>query len=99
MSSYLLTEKAIKDLTEIWNYTVDTWSENQADKYYKELVNFCQTLSEKPQNSRSYSQLIPSLKGVKINRHIVFYREISETVIEIERILHEQMDLKTNLDK
>ena len=29
------------DLTEIWNYTVDTWSESQADKYYDELLNFC----------------------------------------------------------
>lgn len=87
------------DLTEIWNYTVDTWSESQADKYYYELLNFCQILAENPENGRKYIELIPDLKGAKINRHIIFYRKISDNVIEVERVLHEQMDLKTRLEK
>ena len=97
MCKYLLTDKAVKDLTEIWNYTVDIWSENQADKYYHELLNFCQTLAENPRKGGNYNQLIKSLKGAKINRHIIFYREISKKTIEVERVLHEQMDLKTRL--
>lgn len=92
---YLLTEKSVKDLTEIWNYTVDTWSETQADKYFNELLEFCQILAEEPEKGRSYEQLIPKLKGAKINRHIIFYRTIIENTIEIERVLHEQMELKT----
>lgn len=99
MCRYLLTQKAIIDLTEIWNYTVDTWSESQADKYYDELLNFCQTLAENPENGRNYRELVPDLKGAKINRHIIFYRKISDNVIEVERVLHEQMDLKTRLEK
>jgi len=99
MHSFQLTEKAIKDLTEIWNYTFDTWSETQADKYYGELIEFCQTLAEEPEKGRSYTQLIPKLKGAKINRHIIFYRTITENTIEIERILHERMDLKSRLEK
>lgn len=31
MAKYELTNKAIEDLTEIWEYTVDKWSEQQAD--------------------------------------------------------------------
>lgn len=96
---YLLTKKAVLDLTEIWNYTVDTWSESQADKYYNELLNFCLTLAENPENGRNYTELIPNLMGAKINRHIIFYRKISDNVIEVERVLHEQMDLKTRLEK
>lgn len=96
---FLLTDKAIDDLTKIWNYTFDTWSESQADKYYDELLAFCQTLAEDPGRGRSYIQLIPNLKGAKINRHIIFYRTISESIIEIERVLHEQMDLKSRLEK
>ena len=99
MCKYILTKRAIKDLTKIWNYTFDTWSENQADKYYDELLKSCQMLAENPEKGRNYSQLIPNLKGAKINRHIVFYREVSENIIEIERVLHEQMDLKTRLEK
>lgn len=33
MAKYNLTKKAVEDLTKIWNYTFDTWSENQADAY------------------------------------------------------------------
>jgi toxin ParE1/3/4 len=39
MAKYKFTKKAVKDLSDIWNYTVDTWSENQADKYYKLIIN------------------------------------------------------------
>ena len=99
MHRYLLTQKAITDLTEIWNYTINTWSENQADKYYDEILNFCQKLANNPEFGRNYSQLIPDLKGAKINRHIIFYREMTQNTIEIERVLHEQMDLKSRLEK
>ena len=99
MHRYLLTQKAITDLTEIWNYTINTWSENQADKYYEEILNFCQKLADNPKVGRNYSQLIPDLKGAKINRHIIFYREMTQNTIEIERVLHEQMDLKSRLEK
>ena len=34
MKQYHLTNKAIEDLNEIWLYTVETWSEKQADTYY-----------------------------------------------------------------
>jgi hypothetical protein len=31
MARYKLTNKAVEDLTQIWNYTFNKWSENQAD--------------------------------------------------------------------
>ncbi len=31
MAKYQLTNKAVEDLTNIWEYTVDTWLERQAD--------------------------------------------------------------------
>nr|MBR2109993.1 type II toxin-antitoxin system RelE/ParE family toxin [Alistipes sp.] len=33
MAKYHLTNKAVEDLSNIWEYTVDTWSERQADDY------------------------------------------------------------------
>lgn len=46
MFSYFLTSKAVADLTEIWNYTYEVWSESQADKYYNELLNTCKIVAE-----------------------------------------------------
>ena len=34
MAKFHLTNKAVEDLAQIWNYTYDEWSENQADRYY-----------------------------------------------------------------
>ena len=34
MVKFQLTEKAVQDLNRIWNYTYETWSEDQADDYY-----------------------------------------------------------------
>ncbi|MDP9954950.1 plasmid stabilization system protein ParE [Epilithonimonas hungarica] len=34
MAKYLFTKKAVDDLSEIYEYTYEFWSENQADKYY-----------------------------------------------------------------
>lgn len=39
MANYHLTNKAVEDLTNIWEYTVDMWSEQQADNYYNTLIN------------------------------------------------------------
>lgn len=34
MAKFYLTNLAVKDLADIWNYTFDNWSEQQADYYY-----------------------------------------------------------------
>lgn len=97
MANYKLTKKAVQDLKQIWNYTFDNWSEYQADKYYKELLNHCSKIAKDPILGKQYGFLIKGLKGSKVNKHIIFYRQITEEEIEVERILHERMDLKTRL--
>lgn len=94
MAKYKLTKKAVQDLKQIWNYTFDTWSEKQADKYYKELIQHCSRLSINPTTGKNYENLHTGLRGSKVNKHIVFYRQITKAEIEVERILHERMDLK-----
>ena len=48
MAKYHLTNKAVEDLSNIWEYTVDTWSERQADDYYNMLIASCQKITEDP---------------------------------------------------
>ena len=45
MANLHFTRQAIEDLTEIWNYTFDNWSEKQADKYYNLLFQACQEIA------------------------------------------------------
>lgn len=46
MGKFTLSNKAIEDLSNIWNYTFDTWSESQADKYYTILLESCQDIAD-----------------------------------------------------
>ena len=99
MAKFELTKKAVEDLADIWNYTYENWSENQADKYYNLLIESFKEIANKPNLGKNYSGIIEKLKGLRVGRHIVFYREIDERKIQIIRILHEQMDLKNRIDE
>jgi len=99
MAKFKLTKNAVKDLSDIWNYTFDAWSESQADKYYKLIINACDTIAKKPQHGKVYEEIYPDLKGKKASKHIIFYRLMEDNSIEITRILHERMDLKNKLKK
>lgn len=97
MAEYKLTNKAVEDLTRIWDYTFEKWSEEQADKYYNMLLENCQYIADNPDLGKNYEGIIQELFGFKANRHIIFYRRIDDRSIEITRILHERMDLKNRI--
>jgi toxin ParE1/3/4 len=96
MVKYELTKKATKDLGKIWNYTVDTWSENQADEYYQMLMNSCQDIADGKVNGKPYEDIY-SVLGIKAGKHVIFYRQINDDLVEIARFLHERMDLKRRI--
>jgi toxin ParE1/3/4 len=35
MADYIISEKALEDLNNIWIYTAENWSVEQANRYYK----------------------------------------------------------------
>lgn len=98
MFNYVLTREAVADLTSIWNYTYDVWSESQADKYYLLLIDGIGQAARKPEKCRNYDMITAGLKGIRIAKHIIFYLS-TEAGIKIVRILHEQMDLKQHMSE
>ena len=94
MANFYLTLKASDDLAEIWNYTYDEWSEIQADKYFKLLLDACQEIANHPNRGKKYDILIDNVWGYKAGEHIIFFQKISTKEIEVVRILHGMMDLK-----
>ncbi len=99
MANYTLTKKAVLDLSAIWEYTVDTWSEGQADKYYFMLLDCCQDLADGKVTGKNYSEINPEILGFRAGQHTLFYRKLSATKNEIARILHAQMDLKNRIQE
>lgn len=99
MSKFHLTNKAVEDLSKIWEYTFELWSEVQADSYYYELLSDCQKLAENQFLGRSYSEINNEIFGFRSGQHIIFYNIANEDEIEIIRFLHSKMDLKNKIQE
>ncbi|NBU72065.1 MAG: type II toxin-antitoxin system RelE/ParE family toxin [Chitinophagia bacterium] len=97
MAKFILTYSALKDLNEIWNYTCDNWSEQQADLYYTLIITTCQKLAENPILGKKYEKVNRELFSYKAGEHLIFFRIINQTEIEVIRFLHSKMDLKSHL--
>lgn len=97
MANYHFTNKAVEDLSGIWEYTIENWSEKQADKYYDLLLISCSELAKNPKLGKQYDIVTKGIMGYKTGEHIIFYTVISKNEIEVTRILHGMMDLKSKL--
>ena len=93
MAKYRISKKSIADLDSIWKYTVQTWSEEQAVKYYNAIRDAILALSNHPEyHGRSFEDIRPGLMGYHVGHHIVFYNKRKDGSVWVARILHEKMD-------
>ena len=99
MAKVILRQEAIDDLNDIWEYTYENWSENQADKYYSSVKFAYNQIGQNPEIGRIYDEINENILGLKTGKHVIFYHKISSDEIEVIRILHEQMYLKNRLKK
>ena len=98
MAKIRLSRKAIADLDGIWDYTVETWSEEQAVVYYRQIYTSIQGLDSLPVFlEKTYDVIKPGLIGFKVGHHIVFYKKHKDVSIWVDRILHEKMDYQRHL--
>jgi toxin ParE1/3/4 len=97
MAKFFFTNKAVEDISGIWYYTYESWSEKQADKYYQLILVTCKKISENPELGKNYEAVLPGIRGFRVGKHIIFYREIKSGQTEILRILHERMDISMRL--
>jgi toxin ParE1/3/4 len=99
MAKYILTNKAVEDLSRIWEHTYEVWSESQADKYYELLISSFEEIVQNPELGKNYAEIDSTILGLRVGKHIVFYRLVKAIDIEIVRILHQRMDLKSRIDE
>lgn len=92
------SNKAVEDLSSIWEYTFTKWSENQADEYYAMLISACnRLLYPSVISNRSYEEISEGLLCVKAGHHLIFYNILENDDVMIIRILHDRMDIKQHL--
>lgn len=95
--NFKISKEAEIDLENIWLYTFETWSKEQADRYFNLIFEEIEYLTQNPNSGKDYSHIREGYYRSKVKSHFIFYRiNLKENVLEIIRILHQQMDIETD---
>ena len=92
VKSYRLSPLAEVDLENIWFYTFNHWSIEQADSYYHHLVAVFNGLASGTKKGRPVD-VLPHFKKYKQGSHVVYFLENGDYV-DIIRILHKNQDVE-----
>ena len=92
-----LSEKANEDLENIWIYTYENWSQEQADRYYNLILNEIEYIAEHFESGKSMEHIRKGYRSTKVKSHLIFYRKSKRNTVEIIRILHQRMDIENRL--
>ena len=93
------------DFANILKWTSENFGARQARIYRDTLLRAIAELGRGPNvaGSKARDEITPGLRTLHIarhgrrGRHVLLYRVVDEWVIEVGRILHEQMDLPRHL--
>ena len=97
MGIFTLTQKAKADLISNAAYTQRKWGRQQRGLYLKQFDEAFHMLADSPAAGTKCDFIKPGYRRFPNGSHIVFYREISDSAIEIVRVLHKRMDVKVQL--
>lgn len=97
MATFILTEKAKSDLKDIARFTQKRWGRDQRNKYLKDLDACFFRLSENPSLGRECNEVRTGYQKFPTGSHVIYFRSISKSKVEIVRILHESMDVELQL--
>lgn len=97
---YIISNEAENDLENIWFYTFQAWSVNQADEYLNLIVSQIQYIANNPKSGKDYGKIRKGYFRSKIKSHYIFYKtDERNKVVKVIRILHERMDIETRLNE
>ncbi|CAM2175058.1 type II toxin-antitoxin system RelE/ParE family toxin [Burkholderia orbicola] len=96
MKAYVLSPAAERDLDDIWDYTAGRWGEAQAEHYILGIESTIIGLADGTQPSLSAADVREGYRKALVGMHVVFFRE-STALIDVIRILHQQMDIPARL--
>jgi toxin ParE1/3/4 len=96
---FKISQEASRDIENIWFYTFNIWSIEQADRYFNLIIDEIEYLAENPKSGVDYSEVRKGYFRSRIKSHFIFYIiNWQNKEIEIIRILHERMDIEKRLN-
>ena len=97
MPEYIISEKALEDINNIWIYTAENWSVEQADRYYNLIIDEIEYIVDNLDMARDCGKIRESYRYSKVKSHLIFFKKNKTNEIEVVRVLHERMDIENRL--
>lgn len=99
--SYKISARALEDIENIWLYTFENWSLEQADRYINLVFDEIEYLASNPETGKDINHIRKGYRSSKVKSHIIFYRLTGNksSGIEIIRVLHQRMDIENRLSE
>ncbi len=95
-AKYRISAIAIKDLDEIWEYTFINWSKDQADRYHNLIINEIEFVAENRTSGKSMEHVKKEYLVTYVKSHMIFFKR-NKGILEVIRVLHQKMDVESNL--
>jgi toxin ParE1/3/4 len=88
-----ISSEVFLDLEKIWLYTLEKWSKEQADRYYKLIIDEFNFLRTNYNTGKSAEQIRSGYRVSFVKSHLVFYKIKNQQKLEIIRILHQSVNI------
>ena len=99
MATLLILSPAAKDdLHGIFRFGSDRWGEEKAEEYLDMFARRLHRLVDSPYSGVARSEILPGVRSIRAERHVIFYR-IERERIEVIRILGDRQDISVLLPR
>ena len=86
--NYKISKQAEIDLENIWLYTFEEWSIEQADYYFDLIMDEIEYISKNPKSGKDYNEIRKGYFRSRVKSHFIFYRiNFKEENIELKKYL------------
>ena len=89
----ILSPEAQEDYADIQSYTLQTYGQEQWERYESRIAETLDLLSEHYHTGTGRAELPPDVRVFPVERHCIFYR-VTTDAVHIARILHSRMDVR-----
>ena len=98
MDKFSLTHKAKADLKSIGAYTQRKWGVKQRGVYVKQFDDTFRILANNPDTGQKCDFIKVGYRKFPCISHVIFYNLVSNNEIQVVRILHKRVDVKSKLE-
>ena len=92
---YRLSPLAVSDLEDIWLYTFRQWSLEQAETYHRSIMAAIEGLISGDRVAQQ-TDVREGYWKYKVGMHMIYFR-LSDSYLDVIRVLHLRMDVETKL--